>query len=57
MILKNGREIKEYYYGKIPLIEMYRGKHLIWQAIHSCFGNGYWIPSKPWVNEDVWKNN
>lgn len=57
MIIKNGKEVIEYYYGKTPLIEMYRGKYLVWQAIRSCFGMGYWINSKPWINTDVWKNN
>lgn len=57
MIIKNGKEVVEYYHGKTPLIEMYRGKHLIWQAIRSCFGMGYWVNNKPWINTDAWKNN
>lgn len=57
MIIRNGKEIVEYYYGNIQIIEMYRGKHLIYEVIRSCFGNGYWINSKPWVNTDVWRNN
>lgn len=57
MIIKNGKEVISYYYGKTPLIEMYHGKYLIWQAIRSCFGMGYWINNKPWINTDVWKNN
>jgi hypothetical protein len=57
MIIKNGKEVVEYYHGKTPLIEMYRGKLLIWQAIQSCFGMGYWVNNKPWINTDVWKNN
>lgn len=40
---------------------LYYGKDLIWQAISkvlvSCFGLGYWINDKPWLNQDSWKNN
>lgn len=56
MIIRNGKEIIAYYYGRTPLIEMYYGKHLTWQAIRSCFGRGYWINDAPWVNDDVWVN-
>ena len=57
MIIKGGKEIIEYYYGKIPLTEMYIGKRLIWELIRSCFGSGYWAPDSPWISEDVWRNN
>lgn len=33
------------------------GAVLVWQAIRSCFGKGYWVNDKPWRNEDGWKNN
>lgn len=29
---------------------------LVWQAIRSCFGRGWWVNEKPWSNKDVWKN-
>lgn len=35
---------------------VYRYGKIIWQAISSCFGKGYWINDKPWVNTDGWKN-
>lgn len=57
MIIRDGKEIIAYYYGKTPLIEMYVGKHLVWELIRSCFGSGYWIPDSPWINDDVWRNN
>lgn len=57
MLRKNGKEITSFYYGKTQIIEMYRGKYLVYQAIRSCFGNGYWNGSKPWYSTDVWKNN
>ena len=33
------------------------GLELVWQAIRSCFGNGYWISNKPWIGKDLWKTN
>lgn len=32
------------------------GTDLVWQAVRSCFGKGWWINDKPWSNEDGWKN-
>lgn len=29
---------------------------LIWTAIRSCFGKGYWIDDKPWIDDDAWKD-
>lgn len=57
MIIRNGKEIIELRHGNTQIVEMYRGKYLIYQVIRSCFGNGYWINSKPWLNGDAWKNN
>jgi hypothetical protein len=56
MFIRNGKEIIELYRGKTPILEMYYGKYLVYQAIRSCFGNGYWISDKPWINSDVWRN-
>ena len=35
---------------------VYRYGKIIWQAIASCFGRGFWINDNPWVNTDSWKN-
>ena len=56
MIIKNGKEIVEVYRGVNPIVEIYHGKTLIWQIVRSCFGNGYWINDRPWLNADGWKN-
>ena len=40
----------------VPITVVYRYGKIIWQAIASCFGRGYWINEKPWVNSDGWKN-
>lgn len=29
---------------------------ILWQAVDSCFGAGYWVNSKAWKNQDAWKN-
>ena len=57
MILINGKEIIEINRDKKSCIEVYQGKRLLWQVINSCFGNGYWVNEKPWINTDVWRNN
>jgi hypothetical protein len=23
----------------------------------SCFGSGFWIQNRPWINNNGWKNN
>ena len=38
-------------------MEIYRGKFLIWEAIRSCFGSGYWIPTSLWESDSIWRNN
>lgn len=35
---------------------VYKGSVLIWQAIRSCFGLGYWDDDKPWLDEDAWQD-
>lgn len=56
MITKNKKEVIQINKNKNNYIEIYLGKLLIWKIIRSCFGNGYWINDKPWINTDVWKN-
>lgn len=29
----------------------------VWMAIRSCFGRGFWVNEKPWINTDAWRNN
>lgn len=36
--------------------EIYRGANLVWAAIRSCFGAGFWVNEKPWLNTEGWKN-
>lgn len=32
-------------------------RRIIWQLIRSCYGKGYWIEDKPWLDNDTWKDN
>lgn len=35
---------------------IYAGARLVWQAVRSCFGGGWWNNAKPWDNAEGWKN-
>lgn len=56
MIYTNKKEIVALYKSGKVLQASYKGVHLIWQGIRSCFGGGFWVNSKPWINDDVWKS-
>jgi hypothetical protein len=56
MLYKDGKEITGIYAGNKPIVAVYKGAALVWQAIRSCFGAGYWINKFPWVNSDAWRN-
>ena len=56
MIYFNGKETTARYLGKKAVEAVYYGAALIWEAISSCFGAGYWDNDKPWSNEDGWNN-
>lgn len=57
MIYANHREIYSIFMQNKAVQAVYFGVHLVWQAIRSCFGAGYWHNDYPWKNEDCWKNN
>lgn len=57
MITRGNKEIAVIYRGKKVIAEIRRGAILVWQAVRSCFGKGYWVDDKPYDNEDGWKNN
>lgn len=39
------------------VVSIYLGGKLLWEAINSCFGKGFWINNKPWNDKDKWKDN
>lgn len=57
MINKNNKEIVAINYGDLPIVAVYKGDRLVWQAVRSCFGSGKWVNTKPWINTEAWKNN
>lgn len=57
MINKRTIDIFDIKHDKKTIIYVYKGSNLVWQAIKSCFGLGYWINNAPWINTDGWKNN
>ena len=57
MITRGNKEIAVIYRGKKVIAEIRRGAILVWQAVRSCFGKGYWVDDKPYDNEEGWKNN
>lgn len=55
MLFKQGKEITNIFKGKVAIAAIYRGAQLVWEAINSCFGKGFWVNIKPWSNIDAWK--
>ena len=53
--IKN-KEVTQIFCNNKPIMVLYRGATVIWEAINSCFGRGYWIDTKGWVNKDGWRN-
>lgn len=56
MIKYNQKEIVDIRKGDIEIKALYRGITLLWEAIQSCFGKGFWINDKAWTNDSAWKN-
>lgn len=56
MIYKGALDIIQIYLNRRDINALYKGDRLVWEAIRSCFGKGYWLNDKPWKNDDVWKN-
>lgn len=51
------KEITAVSFGNKVITAVYKGTKLVWEAIRSCFGKGFWINTYSWDNEDSWKNN
>ena len=35
----------------------YLGVRLFWTRARSCYGTGVWLPEKPWLDNDKWKDH
>lgn len=55
-IFHKNKEITSVNYGSRAVNAIYDGARLIWEAVRSCFGKGFWINKHPWENKDAWKN-
>lgn len=52
-----GKDKVEYLYiGKQAIGQLYYGATLIYEAIRSCFGRGFWRNNKAWINKESWRN-
>ena len=56
-IYKEGKEIVAVSKGSRGIDYIFKGAQLLWRAIRSCFGNGYWVNKMQWSNEEGWRNN
>lgn len=56
MIYKDGKEIVSIIKNSRTISAVYKGSKLVWQAIRSCFGSGFRVNAKPWLNNEGWKN-
>lgn len=56
MIARGDKEIGLMYYAGKAVSAVYYGTRLVWQAVRSCFGKGWWVSGKPWLGNDGWKD-
>lgn len=56
MINIGNKELESSFIGRRIITQIYKGAKLVWEAIKSCFGAGYWKNDSPWSNTEGWKN-
>ncbi|UWG05602.1 MAG: hypothetical protein [Bacteriophage sp.] len=56
MIYIGDKPISAVYWGEKAISAVYVGARLVWTAISSCFGAGFWQSEKPWKGADGWKH-
>ncbi len=57
MIHHNGKEVVAIHHLGKAIAAVYHKGRLVWQAVRSCFGSGIWVPTKPWLGTEKWKNH
>lgn len=55
-IFYKDKEITSINFGGQAIDAIYQGARLVWQAVRSCFGAGFWANEKPWIDSAGWKN-
>ena len=55
MLHKDNKDITGVYWNTRMITAIYRGAELVWQAINSCFGAGFFFFFKPWSGTDGWR--
>ena len=55
MLHKDNKDITGFYWNTRMITAIYRGAELVWQAINSSFGAGFWREDKPWSGTDGWR--
>lgn len=56
MIFFGNKEIEYIRFGNKIITQIYKGVKLVWEAIKSCFGAGFWKNDAPWSNTEGWRN-
>lgn len=56
MIVRSGKELVSRYFGLRPVVAVYKGLHLVWEAARACFSKG-WNNHKGWHNDEGWNND
>lgn len=56
MVFKNEIGTDAIYHLNKSIGVVYHLGKIVWQAIRSCFGRGYWINNAPWLNDEAWNN-
>lgn len=57
MIIRNGKEIVARFKNNKQVVAIYKGAHIIWEFISSCFGKGFWIEDAPWSEDSAWSES
>lgn len=57
MIFFKNDELDSVHFGKLIVSQICKGADIVWEAIKSCFGAGFWKNDAPWSNNEGWKNN
>lgn len=53
MINNKRREVSQVTAFEKVISKIYAGGKLVWEAIRSCFGSGFWINNRPWINSNA----